>query len=685
MGFIVPNDTGGISSSDQAEPDAQDFSVLGDRSTGVVTGCVVAAQTPAAMSVQVAAGSVVVGGVPVTVTSGNVTIQTAGASPRFDLIVVDATGLKKAIKGTASASNPVFPTVDPTQNCLLAAVYVAGSITSIASAAIVDKRIQMERSLRRGYTANTDVVVGASAPAGQFTVQADGEVKWGENALRRTGAQAMEWVTSVVLKAVDSASSVLTLRSRSVNPDTQKVLDVQAAGGTSLASISGTGVLQAANFLRGSGSPEGVVTAEAGSLYIDVAAPRNAALWMKSGSSSSSSGWEPFRVYDPSDDAVPIGTMAPFIGLAEAVPAGWILLDGRMISTTDDATKELAEIIGSTYGSGTGTVAVPDFRGRIPIGTGGGPALVLGQEAGTMAVSLQPGNLAAHSHPVTDPGHRHPSAGREVFYTPAGPWHPDTDDAPWAINFDVLDSDTTATTGITVGESGSGEPFSVLNPVTAVNWMVKARTVGRQANADGSNGLWSIGDLDVRYAPLAAGLSGTGFPEGVVTAPVGTVYRDTAATNGAVLWVKATGSGNTGWRVAYGNTGARLVTTSLPWASAFNTSEMRVRRDGAIVYARFNLVRTGGLTTHINIFDGTASFTGSMPAGFQPHAPTMHGSTMVLAGRSNSSGALFQTYIHMQSNPEAMMWPGGVATNLTVNASWMTNDAWPATLPGSAV
>lgn len=42
-------------------------------------------------------------------------------------------------------------------------------------------------------------------------------------------------------------------------------------------------------------------------------------------------------------------------------------------------------------------------------------------------------------------------------------------------------------------------------------------------------------------------LKGTGFPNGVISAPVGSTYIDTNATNGAIKWVKATGSGNTGW------------------------------------------------------------------------------------------------------------------------------------------
>lgn len=40
------------------------------------------------------------------------------------------------------------------------------------------------------------------------------------------------------------------------------------------------------------------------------------------------------------------------------------------------------------------------------------------------------------------------------------------------------------------------------------------------------------------------GLSGSGTPQAVVTAAVGTTYLDTASGD---FWVKQTGSGNTGW------------------------------------------------------------------------------------------------------------------------------------------
>lgn len=50
-------------------------------------------------------------------------------------------------------------------------------------------------------------------------------------------------------------------------------------------------------------------------------------------------------------------------------------------------------------------------------------------------------------------------------------------------------------------------------------------------------------------------LTGTGFPNGVVAAPVGSIYVDKSLTCGALLWIKQTGTGNTGWMVLSGDTG----------------------------------------------------------------------------------------------------------------------------------
>ena len=55
---------------------------------------------------------------------------------------------------------------------------------------------------------------------------------------------------------------------------------------------------------------------------------------------------------------------------------------------------------------------------------------------------------------------------------------------------------------------------------------------------------------------------GEGFPEGKVVAPIGTIYVDTQVTNGALRWIKKSGSGNTGWVILSGDTGLKEVTSA---------------------------------------------------------------------------------------------------------------------------
>jgi hypothetical protein len=48
-------------------------------------------------------------------------------------------------------------------------------------------------------------------------------------------------------------------------------------------------------------------------------------------------------------------------------------------------------------------------------------------------------------------------------------------------------------------------------------------------------------------APSPRIIGGTGSPEAVVSAPVGTLYVRADGAPGATLYVKEAGSGNTGW------------------------------------------------------------------------------------------------------------------------------------------
>lgn len=44
-----------------------------------------------------------------------------------------------------------------------------------------------------------------------------------------------------------------------------------------------------------------------------------------------------------------------------------------------------------------------------------------------------------------------------------------------------------------------------------------------------------------------AELEGSGSPEGVITAEPRALYMDTAGTAGSILYIKQSGTGNTGW------------------------------------------------------------------------------------------------------------------------------------------
>jgi hypothetical protein len=139
--MLIPN-LADAEDATQAQVDSRDFSDIlapAFSYTGVLSGCAVAAQGTPNMTVAISAGVVVVNGVVVTVAAGNVTISAnASGNARFDLICVDAAGVKSAVAGIPSTS-PVFP--NPAGKVVLAAVRVPAGAASISNAKLVDKRV----------------------------------------------------------------------------------------------------------------------------------------------------------------------------------------------------------------------------------------------------------------------------------------------------------------------------------------------------------------------------------------------------------------------------------------------------------------------------------------------------------------------------------------------------------------
>src|SRR5699024_8411826 len=102
--------------------------------------------------------------------------------------------------------------------------------------------------------------------------------------------------------------------------------------------------------------------------------------------------------------------------------------------------------------------------------------------------------------------------------------------------------------------------------------------------------------------------SGTGSPEGKVTAPVGATYVDTAATNGAIRWLNTSGTGSTGWTVEYGSTGSRDISSML----TNSIGDVTIERIGQVVYLEAKSIKPE------ETLGSGSTFLSSLPSGFRP-------------------------------------------------------------------
>lgn len=85
-------------------------------------------------------------------------------------------------------------------------------------------------------------------------------------------------------------------------------------------------------------------------------------------------------------------------------PHNWAFCDGQLLAISQ--YQALFSIIGSQFGGdGRSSFALPDFRGRLPVGTGQRPGSVhnyqLGEKAGQTYVTLSEANMPAHTHGAT--------------------------------------------------------------------------------------------------------------------------------------------------------------------------------------------------------------------------------------------------------------------------------------------
>lgn len=167
----------------------------------------------------------------------------------------------------------------------------------------------------------------------------------------------------------------------------------------------------------------------------------------------------------------------PFIGEIKILafdwaPKNYLLCAGQLLPVNSNAA--LFSLLGTTYGgNGSTTFALPDLRGRMPLGQNSAGGQPIGQQAGTPNVTLLTENMPAHVHSAVGINVNIPVAGNGG----------DTD-LPNGAYLAQSQGDfysSAPTPGSNYGAStvsgqtalaGSGTSFSVMNPYLAVNYSI---------------------------------------------------------------------------------------------------------------------------------------------------------------------------------------------------------------------
>ena len=184
--------------------------------------------------------------------------------------------------------------------------------------------------------------------------------------------------------------------------------------------------------------------------------------------------------------------------------------------------------------------------------------------------------------------------------------------------------------------------------------------------------------------------SGTVAPEGVITAPPLSRYQQTSGAmtvTGTMEWVKASGTGATGWVAgAEADTGWRDVSSLLVNGWAYSGYPPTMRRIGSRVVLEFGYRLNGTSATSTTVLD--------VPAGFQRTTARQGGFFTAGVVMANSNSGIHASTGNTDLLPAGFDTNTGGANGVTVNSTnlaitgrleWETVNAWPSSLPGSAV
>ena len=207
-----------------------------------------------------------------------------------------------------------------------------------------------------------------------------------------------------------------------------------------------------------------------------------------------------------------------------------------------------------------------------------------------------------------------------------------------------------------------------------------------------NNGTLSISGGNSVALPVSRyEIHGSGMPNGVVEAEIGTTYVDKNKTNGAFKWIKTTDGGNQGWEVLTGDTGWRRLNIS----SKLNTASLHIRRVnnmvtyqfGGLDWGWFGIIRRGGAGYAAQVTDLERNCYilnhDQVPEGFRtPNS--------LIGSIYNDNGVPYGTWYignTADANHLRFQFLNPVPTDRDIrdirvsSISYFTDDPWPTQLP----
>lgn len=167
-----------------------------------------------------------------------------------------------------------------------------------------------------------------------------------------------------------------------------------------------------------------------------------------------------------------IGEIRLFAG-DYAPEGGWMKCEGQALQVSQ--YQALFALLGTTYGGdGVTTFALPDFRGRIPVGQGTGTGLTartLGQTGGSETVTLATAEWAAHNHTfntlATDATAGALTSGGTTQGLARG-----ANTARNYLNNSAPSPTSTTLDAVSYGSAGGGQPHNDMMPSLALTYII---------------------------------------------------------------------------------------------------------------------------------------------------------------------------------------------------------------------